>query len=126
VADGKPGAECQVDFGKMGLLDDPASNRRRTVQALIFTAVYSRHMFVWLSFSQTLQAVAPPTSPARTALLEGAESGGLGRDPSSASGGGCADQGDRSAAWGGSEHGAGGVGVGSAADVSAGVAWVGG
>jgi hypothetical protein len=57
VADGEPGAECQVDFGKMGLLYDPASGRRRTVHALIFTAVYSRHMFVWLSFSQTLEAV---------------------------------------------------------------------
>ena len=27
------------------------------VHALIFTAVYSRHMFVWLTFSQTLEAV---------------------------------------------------------------------
>jgi hypothetical protein len=27
------------------------------VHALIFTAVYSRHMFVWLTFSQTLVAV---------------------------------------------------------------------
>ena len=25
--------------------------------ALIFTAVYSRHMFVWLTYSQTLAAV---------------------------------------------------------------------
>jgi transposase len=57
VVDGEPGAECQVDFGRMGLLYDPVAGRRRTVQALIFTAVYSRHMFVWLSFSQTLEAV---------------------------------------------------------------------
>jgi hypothetical protein len=57
VADGEPGMECQVDFGKMGLLYDQAAGRRRTVHALIFTAVYSRHMFVWLSFSQTLDAV---------------------------------------------------------------------
>jgi transposase len=55
VADGEPGAECQVDFGKMGMLYD--AGRRRTVHALIFTAVYSRHMFVWLSFAQTLEAV---------------------------------------------------------------------
>jgi hypothetical protein len=27
------------------------------VHALIPTAVYSRHMFVWLSFSQTLESV---------------------------------------------------------------------
>ncbi len=57
VADGQPGHECQVDFGKMGLIYDPASGRRRVTHALIFTAVYSRHMFVWLSFSQTLEAV---------------------------------------------------------------------
>lgn len=57
VADGDPGVEVQVDFGKMGLLDDPASGRRRVTHALIFTAVYSRHMFVWLSVSQTLEAV---------------------------------------------------------------------
>jgi len=41
----------------MGLLYDPVAGRRRTVQALIFMAAYSRHMFVWLSFSQTLEAV---------------------------------------------------------------------
>jgi hypothetical protein len=57
VADGQPGQECQVDFGKMGLIYDPASGRRRACHGLIFTAVYSRHMFVWLSLSQTLEAV---------------------------------------------------------------------
>jgi transposase len=57
VADGEPGAELQIDFGKMGMLYDPGAGRKRTVQALIFTAAYSRHMFVWLSFSQTLEAV---------------------------------------------------------------------
>lgn len=57
VADGAPGHECQVDFGKMGMVYDPVSGRRRVTHALIFTAVYSRHMFVWLSFSQTLEAV---------------------------------------------------------------------
>jgi transposase len=57
VADGEPGVECQIDFARMGMLADPATGRRRVVHALIFTAVYSRHMFVWLTFSQTLQAV---------------------------------------------------------------------
>jgi hypothetical protein len=56
VADGEPGAECQLDFGYLGLLVDPVSGRQRKVHALIFTAAYSRHMFVWLSFSQTLAA----------------------------------------------------------------------
>jgi transposase len=57
VADCEPGAECQVGFGKMGLLDDPQAGRRRVVHALIFTAVCSRHCFVWLTFRQDLAAV---------------------------------------------------------------------
>jgi transposase len=56
VADGEPGVECQLDFGYLGLLADPVSGRQRKVHALIFTACYSRHMFVWLSFTQTLGA----------------------------------------------------------------------
>jgi transposase len=57
VADGEPGGECQLDFGYMGMLADPVTGRRRKVHALIFTAAYSRHMFVWLTFSQTLSAL---------------------------------------------------------------------
>lgn len=57
VADGEPGVELQVDFGHVGYLTDPADGRRRKVHALIFTACYSRHLFVWLTYSQTLVAV---------------------------------------------------------------------
>ena len=57
VADGEPGVELQVDFGRMGLLPDPASGRQRVCHALIFTAGYSRHCFVWLTFRQTTAAV---------------------------------------------------------------------
>ena len=57
VADGEPGSECQIDFGKMGLVADPDSGRRRVCHALIFTAVFSRHCFVWLTFRQTTAAV---------------------------------------------------------------------
>jgi transposase len=53
VADGEPGDELQVDFGRMGLLFDPVAGRNRVCQALIFTACYSRHTFVWLTFRQT-------------------------------------------------------------------------
>ena len=49
VADGTPGMECQLDFGRLGMMLDPVTGRRRAVHALIFTAVYSRHLFVWLS-----------------------------------------------------------------------------
>jgi hypothetical protein len=57
VADGQPGVECQLDFGRLGLVADPVAGRRRVAHALIFTAVYSRQVFVWLSFTQTLAAV---------------------------------------------------------------------
>ena len=57
VADGEPGMECQIDFGRLGMMHDPQSGRRRAVHALLFAAVHSRHVFVWLSFTQTLADV---------------------------------------------------------------------
>lgn len=57
IADGEPGHELQIDFARLGLLDDPNTGRRRVCHALIFTAVFSRHMFVWLSFTQTTDTV---------------------------------------------------------------------
>lgn len=57
VADGEPGVECQIDFAQMGFIVDVESGKKRRVHALIFTAVVSRHMFVWLTYSQTLSAV---------------------------------------------------------------------
>ena len=57
VADGEPGSEVQIDFAKLGLLHDSQTGRRRVCHALIFTAVFSRHMFVWLTFTQTTEAV---------------------------------------------------------------------
>jgi hypothetical protein len=40
VADGEPGDELQVDFGRMGMVFDPAAGRNRVTHALIFTACY--------------------------------------------------------------------------------------
>jgi len=57
VNDGEPGVECQIDFAQMGYLLDPVTGKKRRVHALIFTAVVSRHMFVWLTYSQTLVAM---------------------------------------------------------------------
>jgi transposase len=57
VADGEPGDELQVDFGRMGLVFDPVTGRNRVVHALIFTACFSRHCFVWLTHRQTTEAV---------------------------------------------------------------------
>lgn len=41
----------------MGSVFDSATGRNRIAQALIFTACYSRHCFVWLTFAQTTEAV---------------------------------------------------------------------
>jgi hypothetical protein len=57
VVDGDPGAEVQVDFGKLGLVPDPVTGKRRVVHGLIFTAVYSRYMFVYPTHRQTLEEV---------------------------------------------------------------------
>ena len=57
VADGEPGDELQVDFGRMGFIVDAETGRRRVVHALIFTACFSRHCFVWLTHRQTTQDV---------------------------------------------------------------------
>ena len=55
VADGKPGEEVQIDFGYLGMISD--GERRRKLHALVFTAVFSRYCFVFLTFSQTTGAV---------------------------------------------------------------------
>ena len=57
VAVGEPGVECQIDFAQMGFIIDVETGKKRRVHALIFTAVLSRHMFVWLTYSQTLVAM---------------------------------------------------------------------
>lgn len=57
VADGEPGSELQVDFGELGTMFDEEAGRRRKVWALVFTAAFSRHTFVWLSFRQDLATV---------------------------------------------------------------------
>jgi transposase len=56
VDDPPPATELQVDFGRLGLV--PAGDgRHRVCWALIFTACWSRHLFVWPSFAQTTEAV---------------------------------------------------------------------
>jgi transposase len=57
VADGDPGVELQVDFGRLGLVPDPVRGTRRVTHGLIFTAVYSRHLFVFPTHRQTLEEV---------------------------------------------------------------------
>ena len=57
MEDGPPGEVAELDFGRLGLIADPESGRRRTVWALIVVWRYSRHCFVWPTTSQRLDAV---------------------------------------------------------------------
>ena len=57
VDDCEPGQEVQMDFGYMGFLTDAATQMKRKVWALIFTAVFSRHMFVLFLHRQRLEEI---------------------------------------------------------------------
>src|SRR4029079_15431652 len=53
VEDCGPGEELQVDTGGMTLLEPDVLGKRRRFRAWIFTAVRSRHRFVWPCFEET-------------------------------------------------------------------------
>ncbi len=53
IADCDPGSELQVDTGWVGYLEPNALGKRRRFRAWIFTAVFSRHRFVWPCFQET-------------------------------------------------------------------------
>jgi transposase len=55
VDDPPPGRECQIDFGRLGLVPD--GERQRVCKGLIFTCCYSRHQFVWPTFFETTAEV---------------------------------------------------------------------
>ena len=57
LEDPPAGQEAQIDFGKMGMIVDAESERRRMLWALIITLSFSRYQFVWPSFSQSTEAV---------------------------------------------------------------------
>ena len=57
MEDTAPGEVAEVDFGRLGLIHDPETGRRRGVWALIVVLGYSRHCFVWPTFGQKLEDV---------------------------------------------------------------------
>ena len=54
MAETAPGEVAEVDFGRLGLLYDPESERKRFVYALVVTLVFSRHQYVAVSLTQDL------------------------------------------------------------------------
>ena len=55
MEDTAPGEVVEVDFGRLGLIHDPETGRRRTVWALLLGS--SRHCFLWPNFSPPLTDV---------------------------------------------------------------------
>ena len=51
-----PGEVAELDFGRLGYIEDPETGRR-TVWALIVVLAYSQHCFVWPTFNQKLEDV---------------------------------------------------------------------
>lgn len=54
MVDVAPGELAEVDFGRLGLVHDPALGQRRVLHALIVTLVFSRHQFVYVTHGQKL------------------------------------------------------------------------
>jgi hypothetical protein len=54
MADTEPGQIAEVDFGRLGLMWDPQSSRKRQVWGMLTVLNHSRHSFLWPLFGQQL------------------------------------------------------------------------
>ena len=57
MEDTAPGEVAEMDFGRLGMIVDPTTGRRRAVWGLIIVLAYSRHSFVWPTHGQTLEDI---------------------------------------------------------------------
>jgi len=57
MADCEPGELAEVDFGMLGMVFDPERGRNRRLHALVVTLVFSRHQYVYTTFSQRIADV---------------------------------------------------------------------
>ena len=57
MEDTPPGEVAEADFGRLGLVPDPATGRRKQVWAMIIVLCHSRHCFLWPMHQQTLPEV---------------------------------------------------------------------
>lgn len=55
MPDWPPGEAAEMDFGKLGMLTDPETGKRRKVSALIVTLPASRYAFIWPLYKETLE-----------------------------------------------------------------------
>ena len=52
-----PGEVAELDFGRLGYIEDRETGRRRAVWALLVVLAYSRHSFLWPTHGQKLEDV---------------------------------------------------------------------
>lgn len=57
MADTEPGEVAEMDFGRLGMIWDADSGRKRLAWGMIIVLAYSRHSFVWPLFQQQLSDV---------------------------------------------------------------------
>jgi transposase len=57
MADTAPGEVAEMDFGRLGMVLDPDSGRKRLVWVMVIVLAYSRHSFVWPLFRQQMDDV---------------------------------------------------------------------
>ena len=57
MADTAPGELAEVDFGRLGLISDSETGRKRVLYALIVVLVFSRHQYVHLTHNQKIPDV---------------------------------------------------------------------
>ena len=57
MAETAPGEVAEVDFGRLGLVYDPAVDKNRVLHALIVTLARSRHQYVYTTYRQTAEAL---------------------------------------------------------------------
>jgi len=88
MADCEPGEVSEIDFGRLGRLYDPAIGKLRFVHALVVTLVFSRHQYVYVTFSQKLVDVIEGLEQAweffggctRRAIIDNLEPAGIKAD----------------------------------------------
>lgn len=55
VRQSEAGEECEIDFGRLGYLEDGGFGKKRLVHGLVVTLNYSRHMYVHLTLKQGIK-----------------------------------------------------------------------
>jgi hypothetical protein len=57
MAESAPGEVAEVDFGRLGLVFDPHTGRRRLLWALVVVLIFSRHQYVHTTYTQKLKDI---------------------------------------------------------------------